>query len=419
MGASPLRTASNGLRITFANLLELKNYKAPSYTTIKRWVQKVGYYKLMLPKNVADDWMVIMDASIQMGEKKCLLVLGCRQSDFPKNRALALEDLEVLSLRIVSTLNASVVVQVLNEVASAIGRITCVCSDRGPDILRGVKDFQKNHPEMRHINDTAHRIANLLEGILEHSERWKEFREQVTQTRRRMQNSLLPGLLPPSPRTKARYMNVDSLIKWAAEMLLLIDNPDSIPKLELEELKKYAGWILNYREDVNYWNRIISIGIIARELVRVEGMHMNIADSFKQSISSIRIGIKELLFVDQIVLFLSEQSKSVKAGERLLASTEVLESLFGKMKYMEYEQTAFGFTSLVLAAIAHVGVSDDKIITKAITLVKHSDLDTWSAKEVGKSVQSQRRQTKKIISNLKKNLGQEITGILEGEAVGF
>jgi hypothetical protein len=407
------------LKIVFANLVELKNYNAPSCTTIKRWVQKVGYYKLRLPKVIADDWMVIIDASIQMGEKKCLLIVGCRQSNFPLNRALTLEDLEVLSLHIVSSLNANIITQVLNEVASAIGRIICVCSDRGSEMLRGIKDFQISHPQMRQISDTAHRVANLLEATLEHSIRWKGFREQVTQARRRMQNSLLPGLLPPSPRTKARYMNVDSLITWAAEMLLLIDSPCSLPELEMGELKKYLGWLLNYREDVEYWNRIISIGKVARDLIRIEGIHVNIADFFERSISSIKMGLQELQFADEIVLFLLKQSKGVKLGERFLGSSEVLESLFGKIKYMEHEQTAFGFTSLVLGALAHVGSSDDETITKAITSIKLSNVDEWSVKEIGRSVQSQRKQMKKVIASLKTKMGQEFAGAFEGEAVNF
>lgn len=273
---------------------------------------------MILPKMIATDWMVIVDASIQMGEKKCLLVIGCRQSTFKMNRALVLEDLEVLSLRIVSSLNAAVVTQVLNDVASSIGEITCICSDRGSDMLRGIKDFQKHHPETRHISDMAHRIANILEPTLERSKKWKEFREQVTLARRRMQNSLIPSALPPSPRTKARYMNVDALIIWAAEMLLLIDNPSSLPKSEMEELKKYVGWLLLYREDIAYWNRIIAIGKIAREIVRTEGMHLNIVDSFERSIFPIVIGCRELHFADEIVSFLLEQTKGLKIGERLL-----------------------------------------------------------------------------------------------------
>lgn len=419
LGASPLKTASNSLQIIFEIIPGLKNFTSPSPTTIKRWTQKVGYHKLILPKIIADDWMVIIDASIKMGEKKCLLVVGCRQTDFAMNRALTLEDLTPLSLRIVSSLNANVVTEVLNEVALAVGKIKCICSDRGSEMLRGIKDYQINNPETRSISDTAHRIANLLEATLEKSKRWKVFREEVTQARRRMQNSLIPGFLPPSPRTKARYMNVDSLIIWAAEILLLFDNVGSLPELEMKELQKYLGWLTNYREDVGYWNRIVSIGMVARNLVREEGIHMNIADSFEQSISKVNMSFRELQFANELVVFLLGQSKGIKPGERFVGSSEVLESLFGKVKYMEYEQTTFGFTSLVLAAIAHVGASDEKIIKQAITSVKLSDIDEWSARELGRTVQSQRRQMKKTIVFLKKKNGARICWRIREKSYGF
>ena len=189
MGASPLRTASNSLKISFETLSQLKDYRAPSFMTIKRWMQQVGYYKLKCPKTIANDWMVIIDASIQIGEKKCVLILGLRRANLPRNRALTLEDLEILSLRIVSTLNGNVITEMLHEALSLVGKITTICSDRGSEIIRGVKDFQIISPETRHISDTAHRVANLLESTLEKSQKWKEFREQVTQTRRKMQNS--------------------------------------------------------------------------------------------------------------------------------------------------------------------------------------------------------------------------------------
>ena len=66
----------------------------------------------------------------------------------------------------------------------------------------GVKDFQATSPTTRHIGDTAHRVSNILEATLEKCKRWKAFREEVTQARRKMQNSLVPGALLPSPRKK-------------------------------------------------------------------------------------------------------------------------------------------------------------------------------------------------------------------------
>ena len=416
IGASPLRTTANSLKISFETLPELKGYRAPSFTTIKRWAQQVGYYKLKRIKAIANDWMVIIDASIQMGEKKCVVILGCRRTNLPRNRALMLKDLEILSMVIVSSLNGKVVTEMLRNVALAIGKIVAICSDRGSEILRGVRDFQIISPETRHIGDTAHRVSNLLEATLENATRWKEFREQVTLARRKMQHSLIPGALPPSPRAKARYMNVDSLIKWAADMLILLDHGVTNPGLDIDELRKYLGWLLSYRDDIEHWNRLISVGVAARYVVRMEGIHMNIVDSFQQSISSVKMGMRELQFVDQLTAFLLSQSKGMKSEEYFIGSTEALESLFGKIKYMEREQRAFGFTSLLLAAMATVGPIEEETIAEAMTTVKLSDIDEWAAEEIGQSVQSQRRQIKKIVARLKANttkVRQEVSGILE------
>jgi hypothetical protein len=131
------------------------------------------------------------------------------------------------------------------------------------------------------------------------------------------------------------------------------------------------------------------------------------------------ISSRELKFVDEISLFLLEQSKELKHGECIIGSTEALESLFGKLKYMEQEQTAFGFTSLVLAAMACVGPTDEKTIEEAVRSIKFSEMDAWVEKEIPKSIQSQRRSIKKIIGILTKKVAPIPSGILEDEAVGF
>jgi hypothetical protein len=109
----------------------------------------------------------------------------------------------------------------------------------------------------------------------------------------------------------------------------------------------------------------------------------------------------------------------VKPGECFIGSTEVLESLFGKLKYMEHEQTAFGFTSLVLATMACVGSTDKKTIGEAIKSVKLSKIDEWTEKEIGRTVQSQRKSIRQLIKKLTTKMTQEVSGILERKVMGF
>jgi hypothetical protein len=407
------------LEIAFKILPETSTYTIPSRTTTKRWVQKVGYYKLISSKCIADDWMIITDASIQIGPDKCLIALGCRQANLPFKRPLKLDDLEVLGLRIVSSMKAKVVTDFLNEVKSCIGNIACITIDQGADILRGVKDFQLTNPEARYINGTAHRVANNLKACLENDERWKAFRVKVTQARRKMQFSSISGLLPPSPREKSRFMNIGPLIQWAVDMLILLNAEMSLSNLSIDEIKNQIGWLEYYRDDIEIWHQYSQIAGIARDCVRTEGIHLDIVDSFNEAIAHVKIGLKGLQFADRVSLFLRDQTNGMKPGECFIGSTEVIESLFGKIKYMEREQTAFGFTSIVLAGIACIGPTDDKTIADAVTSIKLKDIELWAGKEIKESTQSQRSKIRNCISKLKEKMGGKTSGILQGEAVGF
>ena len=179
------------------------------------------------------------------------------------------------------------------------------------------------------------------------------------------------------------------------------------------------GWLIDYSKDIETWYRFIIIAAAARYCVRMEGIHTNIVGSFEEAIGPIKMGFEELQFADRVSIFLLEQSKGIKLGDRFIGSTEVIESIFGKIKYMEHEQTAFGFTSLVIGAIASVGPTDEETIADAIKSIKQSDIDNLKTKEIGMSVQSQRRKLKTIIVKLKNEMEQKASGILEKKTMGF
>ncbi|SCA64232.1 hypothetical protein SCG7086_CV_00030, partial [Chlamydiales bacterium SCGC AG-110-P3] len=217
----------------------------------------MGYHKLHRPKKKAADWTVIVDASIQIGSQKALVIIGCRASSLEFGRAPTLQDFEPLFLEISNKLTSEVIKKALRTVSDSVGHIAVICSDRGSDILRGIKDFSVSSPHTRHVSDSAHFVATLFKKKLEKNEQWIAFRGGVTQTRRILQQSPLAGAMPPSPRTKARFMNVDSIIEWACDMLVLIDNlADTMgPKTALDQrIYEEVEWLQDYRSEIYHWN---------------------------------------------------------------------------------------------------------------------------------------------------------------------
>ena len=76
------------------NVLGQPLARVPCWFSVRSWLLRVGYYKLMRTKTIADDWCWIMDHTIQLGKTKCLLMLGIRLSELTKGRSLQYQDLK-------------------------------------------------------------------------------------------------------------------------------------------------------------------------------------------------------------------------------------------------------------------------------------------------------------------------------------
>ena len=87
------RGCPKALKAFFLTIPSLESTAVPSRTTIQRWMAKVGYYKLHYPLEKADDWIILIDESIQIGSQKYLAIFGCRAKNIPIGRSLTLDDL--------------------------------------------------------------------------------------------------------------------------------------------------------------------------------------------------------------------------------------------------------------------------------------------------------------------------------------
>jgi len=85
-----MRGAAKAMEIFFLQFQV--NLLIPSWYAGRFWMMRLGLFKLLAPKQIASDWVWIIDHINQIGSEKCLLILGVRLSILGSNLCLKHED---------------------------------------------------------------------------------------------------------------------------------------------------------------------------------------------------------------------------------------------------------------------------------------------------------------------------------------
>jgi len=375
--------------------------ETPHWTTGRWWLLRLGYYMLCRPKDRATDWIWIIDHSNQIGQERCLLILGIRLQKLPPaGERLCLKDMEVIDLVPVVESDKQIVFDQLNAAAQKMDVPRAIIHDNGGDLAGGLALFREQHPTTAGIYDITHKAACLLKARLEKDPTWKAFCTQTGQTKFQTQQTELAFLVPPSQRSKARFMNLGPLIKWAQVALATIERPPSevLRHVAPERLEEKLGWLREYRKPLRDWSEMQQMIDVTVDFVRCNGHYRGSAEDLRRSIMPLYVNTPAQALRDELVAFVEGESQKAQKGERLPGSSEVLESAFGKFKEIEGNQSKGGFTALLLALPAILGGLTADTVRKALEFAKTQDITKWIRDHLGESHQSKRRATYNAIS---------------------
>ena len=390
--AASLRCASRVLEI-WGGLLALPE-AVPSWYTGRLWLMRVGYYKLTRPKAQATDWVWMVDQTVQMGAEKCCVILGIRLSQLPPpGTCLRHEHVEPIALYPVKQSHGEVVYQQLAQAVAQTGVPREILSDAGPDVKAGVEKFRQEDPEICAIYDIKHQTALVLKHELEQDPAWPAFTQQAAQTKHRVQQTPLAFLAPPTQRRKARYMNVDILIRWGGQLLGYMEQRQGTGQAAMppERLAEQYGWIRDFHAPLQSWDELLQIVTAVERFVRTQGLYRGCHQALAQSLASLASTDRGRQVRQQLLAFVQAESAKAAPQERLLGSSEVIESVFGKQKRSERHQAHSGFTGLLLTLSAMVSVTTQEVIQKALETVSTSRVVQWCQQHLGSSLQAQRQ----------------------------
>jgi hypothetical protein len=354
-------------------------FATPCFSTIRSWILRLGCYALSCPLPTNRPWVWLVDHTVQIGCVKLLVILGCPLADVPfGQRCLALADLRLVALVAMEQSTHDRVERELEKATARTGVPREIASDHATDMKKGVEQFCRRHPTTTCVHDIAHYGANVLENRWERNPRWQEFVRQMHQTNQRMRQTQQAYLLSPKLRAKARFMSVGPLLRFAGRVVRLLEGEKSN-----ERAVREYGWVLGFKGGVAGW--LEEHGVVQKtiEHVRVYGVSGATLGQLEKEWGPLSQRKSTGMVVGYMKAYARRYGGRAAEGERLVGSTEALESSFGKLKRLEGDESGGGFTGMVLALGAMTGNADEPHVRKALEEVPNKEAQGWINRTLG------------------------------------
>ena len=373
-------------------------FSSPSCSTVMLWMKKIGKAQLELPKERADDWILVVDESIGIGQEKVLVILAIRRSDIDFTRPLMLQDMKPITVKSKQRWTGQDIANELNIAKKMLGTVIYAVTDAGSTLKCGLKEAG-----IRQVYDITHAIAIILQRLYEKDETFKDYTHKAAQMRFKLCCSKNAHLIPPNQRSKSRFLNIDTISKWGMVVLDALQNND----ISLEE-RGQLQWGKEMEAFVVEMDSIISIVRNISTVLKHEGLSKQTKLKCISMLSGCRKGrLKE--FKVYMLNYLDEHTKEIKhQKETILCCSDIIESAFGRYKNELSKNPMSGITDLVLIIPALTAKLTEDFITNAIDSCTVKDIVSWKKENLCNSLLAKRKNTFKTKGRENKNSNSEI-----------
>jgi len=381
-----------------------RNYgtESPHYNSIRNWVGRIGLYELSRKKEKRDDWIFIVDLTLELGPEKALIIYGIpeklwQEKILPQKRGLKHTDGEILGVEVTQSATGEWIQNTLENLTKIVGIPRQILTDKGSNIQKGIKLYQENNPEVISTYDVTHAMANLLKQELLSCESYQNFSADCHRCKQQLKQTELGFLAPPSQRSQCRYFNTERLANWAVDLLncpldIFQELLKTIESNELEQrLKAKFSWLNKYQDKIPLWVTMVQMTRTLEKQLKMFGLNQESLTQFSKNISHLMIPNSLQTFYQRIINYLKTEVEKIQANRTILATSDVLESIFGKYKHFSQRCPMKDFRQTLLTIPLSTINLTSNVIKKALETVRCRDLSEWINEIFGQSMLSKRK----------------------------
>lgn len=204
--------------------------KAPCTQTIINWITRLSLTRIqsstqLVRPQIDNDrfsngfiWMI--DASIGLVSGKILAVLALDANHYVQNEgAPTLQKLHCIGVSVATSWTGESIAGFLQKIIATMGRPIAYLKDGGTDLGKAIRLLGERGFPSPSIDDISHIIANLLKHEYKNHSMFETFLSSCGKASKKLKQTILACLAPPKVSTKARFMNLHHLVKWADQLL--------------------------------------------------------------------------------------------------------------------------------------------------------------------------------------------------------
>lgn len=355
------------------------NLRVPTHATVLNWVKKQGIANFR-DKVFYDDqkWILIVDESIQFGNKKLLAVLAVPASKQNLGRALTYKDLVPVILKASESWKAN---EIESEIRSCmdVEKVLYIVSDNGNN-LKGSYSLLG----LKHIEDVGHKFSWIIKETLEKQDDFETYTKLLSGLRGKLSMSKYAHIVPPNQRIMSRFMNLSPLFKWGNLILKLLDKK----QLNESETEK-VGFVNQYRELINQTNHLLCIINKVQKILKNEGFSKDTTNQCLRLLENIN-DERGKKVVAMIKTYFEETLQKMADQETILCSSDIIESCFGKYKSIVKANKSVGITDLCLCISCLMSDGSIEQTKKAMEQINTKQIEDWNEKNIGDTLYAKR-----------------------------
>lgn len=348
--------------------------KEPTHTTVLLWMKKQGVANFK-EKSFFENkkWFLIIDESIQFGNKKLLSVMAVLSSSI-KEKALTYLDLIPLVLKSSTSWKAE---QIKQEIINSIDvkDVEYVVSDNGNNLKSTCKILN-----LIHIEDVNHKISGFIKSVYENDPVFESYTKHLSSLRGKLSLSKFAHLIPPNQRIISRFMNLTPLFVWGDKTLRLIEN-HKLNELELEKVT----FLLSYKEFVIDTLLILNTLNLIQQKLKIKHFNQIQVKECLLELEKLK-SMRGLLIAEKMRDYFEITMAKLDINGQVVCSSDIIESCFGKYKEVVKLNKTIGVTDICLSISCLTNNGEIEQLKAALESTKKEDLKIWRDENIGESL---------------------------------